>query len=177
MHRKCFNPQQYSMFHYINQQQTAQSASAPWPTRQAAKTLKRPGHVHNLLCMIWYLPLHLKVTPLYHSSQVTPEEIQDCNWTNGPSAGKCIGNGGECGDCYCCFIIYFLPPHGWWCRKRFQPSSRPLFSRRFSRSCLFLWWMSPLASLHTKAAYVRWDRVALPCAALRMTCFWHRRRL
>lgn len=83
----------------------------------------RPGHVHNLLCMIWYLPVFLKATPLHHSSQARPEEIQDFKRTNGPLAVKCSRNGGDwrdCCCCCCCFIIYFIPPHGQWCRKRFH---------------------------------------------------------
>lgn len=36
-----------------------------------------------------------------------------------------------------------------------------LFSSYLGKSCLFLWWMSPLTPQDTKAACVRWDRVAM----------------
>lgn len=51
---------------------------------RCCQTAGRPVHVPNLLCMTRNLPPHLKVTPLHHSSQVRPEEIQDGNRTNSP---------------------------------------------------------------------------------------------
>lgn len=56
--------------------------------------------------------MYLKVTPLHHSSEVGPEEIQDFNRTNGPwqkSAAETVATGGIAATAAAALqFIYFL---------------------------------------------------------------------